>query len=143
MQVKGSRAEVLKLLHSLDDSGRLAILPEQHIRDGVRSGMFALMKSLQKDRLILDCRPANCLEEPIADYTQAWPISPQRDARNCLAFELAGKEARSFKCFSKAGSSSGRFIPALQTMAMGDVNACCACEAGPPEVRSWLGDRLT
>ena len=45
VQVKGSRAEVLKLLHSLDDSGRLAILPEQHVRDGVRSGMFALMKS--------------------------------------------------------------------------------------------------
>ena len=70
VQVKGSQAEVLKLLHSLDDSGRLAILPEQHVRDGVRSGMFALMKSLQKDRLILDCRPANCLKEPIADYTQ-------------------------------------------------------------------------
>ena len=154
VQVKGSRAEVLKLLHSLDNSFRLAIFPEQDSRTGVRSGMFALMKSLDKDRLILDCRPANCLEEPISDYTQCmaaatpildivladnhvilasgedlkdfyyfFSVSDQRASRNCLSFELSEKEARLFSCFDGATSTTGRYVPALRTMAMGDLNA--------------------
>ena len=70
VQVKGKRKEILKLLARLDKTGRLAIFAPQSVRDGYGSGMFALMKNAEKDRLILDARPSNCLEQPLAEFTQ-------------------------------------------------------------------------
>ena len=152
VQVKGKRKEVLGLLHALDNSNRLAIFPEDAVRAGYQAGMFALMKTLEKDRLILDSRPANCLEEGLSSYTQCmgspvplldfeltadslllasgedlkdyyyYVVSSQRAARNCIKFRLTPKEAATFKCMPR-GSSAKAFYPALATMAMGDVNA--------------------
>ena len=70
VQVKGKRKEILRLLARLDQTGRLAIFAPQSVRDGYGSGMFALMKNAEKDRLILDARPSNCLEQPLAEFTQ-------------------------------------------------------------------------
>lgn len=70
VQVKGDRSEVLKLLRALDASGRLAIFPASSVRMTHRAGMFALMKDLHADRLILDSRPANQLEASLSSYTQ-------------------------------------------------------------------------
>lgn len=70
VQVRGRRQEVLKLLHALDATARLSTFEESEVRPRVKSGMFALMKNLEVDRLILDCRPANCLEYPLSEYTQ-------------------------------------------------------------------------
>ena len=59
VQVRGRRAEIMKLFHKLDQSHRLALFTEEQVRMQYRSGLFALMKDLEKDRLILDARPAN------------------------------------------------------------------------------------
>ena len=53
----------MRFLRLLDQSGRLALHPLSALRPGFGAGAFAIPKSSQADRLILDCRPANCLEE--------------------------------------------------------------------------------
>ncbi len=63
VQVHCSKAEKIKLFTLLDNSGRLALhLPEQ-VRPRYASGVFSVLKDSLKDRLILDSRPANCLEK--------------------------------------------------------------------------------
>ena len=155
VQVRGKRAEVLKLLHALDASGRLALFPPEEVRMQHRAGLFSLMKNLTTDRLILDSRPANLLELPLNAWTQTmasitpildiildpsdiiiasgedlrdyyyfYLVSSQRAARNSLAMELNPTEARSFGCaYSKAKQGCSSYVPALSTMAMGDLNA--------------------
>ena len=153
VQVRGQRSEVLKLLRRLDQSGRLKLFCPQDVRMTVRSGLFSLMKSLTADRLIMDCRPPNCLEEPLSEFTQCmasptplldmvlrpgfdlrasgedlkdfyyfFSVTPERAARNCLAFEITAEEAQTFQ--SRVGVPDADFyVPALATMAMGDVNS--------------------
>ena len=152
--VRGNRKEVLKLLAALDRTGRLALFAPEQVRMQRRAGVFCLMKNLTTDRLILDSRPANTLEEPLNHYTQTmaaitpmldWTLQPDevivaagedlrdyyyfyqvseaRAARNALAFDLTETEARQFEAFNKVTARSKRYVPALNTMAMGDVNA--------------------
>ena len=154
VQVKGDRSEVLKLLRALDASGRLAIFPASSVRMTHRAGMFALMKDLHADRLILDSRPANQLEASLSSYTQTMAspvplldvvlrpgnvlracgedlkdfyyfflVSEERARRNSMAMTLSRAEASTFSCFPKDTSSEQKFIPALNSMAMGDVNS--------------------
>ena len=70
VKIRGKRSEVLKLLHKLDDTGRLALFTPQEVRMRFRAGAFSLIKNQTKDRLILDSRPHNLLEEPLGAYTQ-------------------------------------------------------------------------
>ena len=152
VQVKGKRKEILKLLHALDNSNRLAIFPQEDIRDGYQSGMFSLIKDLQKDRLILDSRPANTLEWPLSAFTQCMgspvPLLDYELPSDCILL-ASGEDLRDFYYFyvvsnqraarncikfrlspeeastfrCKPNVSSQCFYPALATMAMGDVNA--------------------
>lgn len=71
VKIRGKRSEVLKLLHKLDDTGRLALFTPQEVRMWFRAGAFSLIKNQTKDRLILDSRPHNLLEEPLSAYTQS------------------------------------------------------------------------
>ena len=50
VQVRGIRAEVLKLLRALDASGRLALFPPEEVRMQHRAGLFSLMKNLTTDQ---------------------------------------------------------------------------------------------
>ena len=69
--VQASRRGALKLLEFLDAHHRLELLPEAEIRRSHLCGAFSLLKDQTRDRLILDARPANILEEPaLNDYTQ-------------------------------------------------------------------------
>lgn len=155
VQVRGQRSEVLKLFQSLDRSGRLAIFTPDQVRMQHRAGLFALMKNLTTDRLILDSRPANTLEAPLCRWTQTmgavpplldivlgkgqtliaagedlkdfyyfFQVTSSRAARNAISCNLTRAEAMQFSSFpASADSSCNIFIPALCTMAMGDVNA--------------------
>lgn len=120
-----------------------------------RAGMFALMKNLTTDRLILDCRPANLLEpglnqwtqtmgslvpllswhvppghkivaagEDLKDYYYYYVISPIRSKRNALAMRLTQSEAKRFRgAYRRADKGAKFLVPALATMAMGDLNS--------------------
>ena len=154
MQVRGRRSEIMGLFRKLDQTNRLALFAEDEVRMPYRSGLFALMKDLEKDRLILDARPANQLEpgltkwtatmgsivpllnlrllpeqvlacsgEDLRDYYYYFCIAPARAVRNAIRFELSLEEAKQFEAYSRASPGKQRYIPALNTMAMGDINA--------------------
>ena len=152
--VRGHRKEVLRLLHRLDATDRLAIFTRQEVRMSHRSGLFCLMKSQEADRLIMDARPPNMLEDPLNSFTQMmagipplldlivaphekirtagedlkdyyyyYVVTRSRAARNSLAFELSPAEAQKFKAFRNVQGTDTCYVPALATMAMGDLNS--------------------
>lgn len=152
--VRGARNELIKLLHKLDDTGRLALFGPHQVRLGHRAGVFCLIKNQQQDRLILDSRGANLLEEGLVDWTQTmaspmplldiilqegehleasgedlrdyyylYAVSEQRAARNSIALNLTPAEAKKFKSSSSAPAGCPFYVPALRTLAMGDINA--------------------
>ncbi|CAK9099077.1 unnamed protein product [Durusdinium trenchii] len=154
VKVRGDRKEILGLLSSLDSTGRLALFSPDELRMDFRAGVFALMKNLTADRLILDCRPANALEPGLNQWTQTmgsltpilgmrippdhkvvaagedlkdyyyYIISESRAKRNSLAFQLSRAEAKRFRgAYRWADRQARILIPALKTMAMGDLNA--------------------
>ena len=152
--VRGHRKEILRLLHQLDATDRLAIFTRAEIRMSHRSGLFCLMKSQEADRLIMDARPPNLLEDPLSSFTQTmaglspllelvvapdekvraagedlkdyyyyYQVSRSRAARNALAFQLSPSEAKQFRAFRNVQGSDSCYVPALATMAMGDLNS--------------------
>ena len=64
VQVHCSPDQKMKLFNLLDNSRRLALHNASTVRPRFCSGLFSVVKSLEKDRLILDSRPANLLEIP-------------------------------------------------------------------------------
>ena len=61
--------------------------------------------------------------EDLKDYYYYYQVSSSRACRNAIAYELSYAEAQQFEAFSKVAHSKGPFVPALNTMAMGDLNA--------------------
>eukprot|EP00438_Fugacium_kawagutii_P031952 Skav201893 [mRNA] locus=scaffold550:821951:826546:+ [translate_table: standard] len=55
--------DVVPLLETLDQSARLQLLPEDRVRMPFRNGMFSIPKDASRDRMVLDARPPNCLED--------------------------------------------------------------------------------
>ena len=76
VQVRGSRREVLKLLHALDRTDRLALFKPEEVRMPFRSGLFSLIKNQEVDRLIMDSRPHNLLERPLTAWTRTMAAVP-------------------------------------------------------------------
>ena len=68
VQVRASRSSALALLRFLDDHHRLRIVPKSKVRVSHTCGAFALPKDGEKDRLIVDARPANELEDTLRDW---------------------------------------------------------------------------
>ena len=64
VRVHCSREERLKLYQLLDKSRRIKLFSEEQVRGKFGSGVFAVLKSMELDRLILDLRPHNLLESP-------------------------------------------------------------------------------
>ena len=156
VQVRGKRSEILKLMKKLDDTNRLKFFRPDEVRDHCRSGLFALMKNVSTDRLIMDSRPANMLEPALNSYTQTmasfvplldvflqpenqliaagedlkdfyyyYKVSEERARRNAIACEFRVEEVKNFAAFKHMANppTAGYVVPALDTMAMGDVNA--------------------
>lgn len=64
VQVHCPKGKKIKLFELLDSSQRLALFTRDQIRPRFASGLFSVVKSMEKDRLILDARPSNLLEVP-------------------------------------------------------------------------------
>ena len=79
VRVHCCREERLKLYRLLDETGRIRFFSKDEVRVGSGSGVFAVLKSLEADRLTLDSRPHNLREAP-----------PGRFIRTlvCLSFTL-------------------------------------------------------
>lgn len=58
-----------KLFRAMAQTDRLIALSEEEVRSDRLAGLFCAPKSLTKDRLILDSRPANGAEPPLSRWT--------------------------------------------------------------------------
>ena len=154
VRVRMAQRDRVKFLELLDSCGRLALLPSEVARGGFENGLFVVPKDENRDRMVLDARPANCLEDPekrwirslasvsqllhffvepyeeirtfaedLREFYHAFLISPQRTLRNVLKFVVKPHEVAHLKCFDKKLWKAGTLVPALGTMAMGDLNA--------------------
>ena len=71
VQLHASRSQAFELLHFLDRRHRLSLAPESKVRASHPCGVFALVKDQSKDRMILDARPPNQLEEALVEWTKS------------------------------------------------------------------------
>lgn len=70
VQIKASKQQSKDLLRFLAKHKRLILAPEQKIRADRCCGAFSLLKDAQKDRLIVDARPANAVEPTLSNWTK-------------------------------------------------------------------------
>ena len=70
VRVHASRDQALQFVKFLDDRGLLTLAPAEKVRRSHLCGAFGLVKDLHKDRLILDARPANMLEDTLHTWTR-------------------------------------------------------------------------
>ena len=64
LRIHCSRSQKIRLFELLDASSRLALFEAHEVSPSFGSGLFAVVKDMERDRLILDSRGANCLEVP-------------------------------------------------------------------------------
>ena len=66
---RASVSEKLKLYRKMAACKRLGFLSPREVEEQFSSGLFSVVKNLQKDRLIMDSRPANVREIPSSRWT--------------------------------------------------------------------------
>ena len=71
VSIRASNVEKLKLFRKMAGCKRLAALSPSEADDRFASGLFAVCKNLEWDRLIMDCRPANGREIGLQKWTSA------------------------------------------------------------------------
>ena len=69
VKILANPEERLKLLKKLAASGRLQIFTGDEVNPRYAAGLFAVVKDLERDRLILDARPANIREVAPSTWT--------------------------------------------------------------------------
>eukprot|EP00438_Fugacium_kawagutii_P035715 Skav234674 [mRNA] locus=scaffold1131:475680:480491:- [translate_table: standard] len=70
VRIHASKKQALELMEFLDRHSRLRLAAAKSIRPKHLCGAFALVKDEHKDRLILDARPPNGLEETLRDWSK-------------------------------------------------------------------------
>lgn len=99
VQVHCSKDDKVALFSLLDSSHRLALHRERDIRVRFAGGVFSVVKDGLRDRLILDARPANLLEEPTTRWIPSLAAAESLTkivvpAGRCLRF--SGNDLRDF-----------------------------------------------
>ena len=151
--IMASRANKLELFKALAASGRLGILDHAEVRPGIASGLFAVVKDLSRDRLILDGRGANVYEKPLSHWTRGLASFDKvceiylgagqvlrasgRDLRDFFYQFSVSRERTARNClagtltqdelryvFGDIKGLPARAHVGLSTLAMGDLNAC-------------------
>ena len=69
-RVRGACGEIKELYKKLALTKRLVPLKSERVDSRFTSGLFAVVKDLERDRLIMDSRPANAAEEGLNKWTQ-------------------------------------------------------------------------
>ena len=154
VRVRATNPEKLDLYKKLALSGRLQPVLASQTRAGLGAGVFSVGKSIDKDRLILDARPANIAELKLHHWTHAMAsasllsdiilqddqvlISSGEDLRDFF-YQFKNSQqrlARNFLC-SQISIREARYVfgddfewsadpvwCSLATLGMGDCNAC-------------------
>ena len=99
VRVHCSPDKKLQLFNLLDSSGRLGLHAPENVRPKFASGVFAVVKDSEKDRLILDSRPSNELEIPLTKWIGSL-ASPESLCRIQLLpsqqLRMSGNDLRDF-----------------------------------------------
>ncbi|CAE7469662.1 unnamed protein product [Symbiodinium sp. KB8] len=152
VRVHATRANAVRLLEVLDASGRLKLVPASELRPRLRNGVFALAKDEARDRMILDARAPNAVEDTECRWVRSLGTLEQLQffilPPDCN-LETHTEDLREFyhsfiishqRCLRNSlaidfafdqvkhlsccpAQEAGRLIPCLATMAMGDCNA--------------------
>ncbi|CAE7414981.1 unnamed protein product, partial [Symbiodinium sp. KB8] len=130
VRILAKAEERLLLYRALADTERLVVAVPPPGRERFGAGLFCVPKSAEKDRLILDARPANSLEQGTSQWTRTLAFAA---AVSSIILEpsqvllLAGADLKD--CFyqfeAPPGSVPARVHVAFSSLAMGD---CAACE---------------
>ena len=99
LRVHCSRSEKIRLFELLDASSRLALFEAHEVSPSFGSGLFSVVKDMERDRLILDSRGANCLEMPPGRWIRSL-ANAESLTKLCLAPEqkllMSGNDLRDF-----------------------------------------------
>ena len=68
--VRGRKQDVLGVFKKLDAGGRIELVANEEASQKYASGLFAVAKDLDRDRLIMDSRPSNCRERALLRWTR-------------------------------------------------------------------------
>ena len=151
--VRADRRQTRELLSLLDRTGRLRLFKKSEIRPALRNGLFSVAKDHARDRMVLDARPPNLVEETESRWIRSLGTLEQfqfiflppecdfeiytEDLKEFYhAFQVSDQRARrnvfaleleySDVAQLSACSRSLRghtILASLNTMAMGDLNA--------------------
>ena len=154
VSIRATNLEKLKLFRKMAECKRLAALSPAEVDQRYASGLFAVCKNLEWDRLIMDCRPANGREIGLQRWTSAMASAGVLSQIELAADEnlaMSGEDVQDYfyqfvisdarrqrnvligkleqgeleAIFQRPLHFQGPGFVCLSTMAMGDL---CACE---------------
>ena len=151
VHVHASPLERKLLFRAMAQTDRLIALSEEEVRSDRLAGLFCVPKSLTKDRLILDSRPANGAEPPLSRWTStmaSYACLGGIELEDEEELRLSGRDISDYfyqfkvsrerglrnvmSCWLRAEElefifgrpfSAGGYV-GLNTLAMGDLAAC-------------------
>ena len=132
VRVHCSLASKIKLFELLDASGRLDLHPRAAVTPGFGNGLFAVTKDLTKDRLVLDARPANLLEQPPGRWIgtlAGGEALVKLQLREGEVLKCSGSDLRDYYYLFKVSQSRSRknvLVGALPTNLLTRLKACSA-----------------
>ena len=154
VQVRATRPNLVKLYRKLFLSGRLEVVSRHAVRQNFLNGLFSVVKDMDRDRMILDGRPANLLERKLSTCTASMAAATCLEDIRLNDDEVllaTGEDLRDFFYQFKASSSRTArntlcqpvsreeaaiifgtdtakwdepIYCGLSSLAMGDTNAC-------------------
>ena len=154
VRVLAARGEKLKIYKRMADSKMISLVEPEEFYMDYRSGLFGVVKDSQRDRMVLDGRPANMLDRGQTRWVHAMAnpavlaqlfIRPERvlltsgeDLKDFF-YQFAVNRERTARnaladdltadevehIFGERPTTKGPFYIGLSSLAMGDL---CACE---------------
>ena len=94
------------------------------MEEGLTSWTRTMASPIPLQDIIL--KPDEHLEasgEDLRDYYYLYQVTEERACRNAISLQLSLDEAKQFQCFKGLEEGHSFYVPALRTLAMGDINA--------------------
>ncbi len=153
VKVRCKAGQRLRILEQLDEVQRLSLFRAEDCRMGFANGLFGIPKDQERDRMILDARRPNSVEESerrwifslgsLAQFQYIYLeddedmylhaedlrefyhcfIVGEQRQRNVLAGEYVAAELQHLKSFHAGLRGAEKVVGAFKTLAMGDTNA--------------------
>ena len=116
VKIRATRAEKVKLFTKMATCGMIQPVEQGSFPDRFRSGLFCVPKDAERDRLVLDARPANCLTKSQNKWCAAMASASTLSQIQLAEDEVLIASGEDLKDFSTSSSSirSGLLATSLQ-----------------------------